>query len=160
MSDADVRARLRLDAYPRSANYDPAWMFETAMGPNVLWLAEALSQVLPLEPGMRVLDLGCGRAASSIFLAREFDVRVQGEVEWNYDGTRLDTGGDVSTWGDLHNYWRVHFHFGRNFAAMDDSDGVSQYQAMKASPIYRYPHGNSIPQSRYFRAARGRGGQA
>lgn len=29
-----------------------------------------------LEPGMRVLDLGCGRAITSVFLAREFDVRV------------------------------------------------------------------------------------
>jgi cyclopropane fatty-acyl-phospholipid synthase-like methyltransferase len=32
--------------------------------------------VLPLEPGMRVLDLGCGHAISSIFLAREFGVTV------------------------------------------------------------------------------------
>ena len=30
---------------------------------------------LDLRPGMRVLDLGCGRAASSIFLRREFGVQ-------------------------------------------------------------------------------------
>ncbi|MGA2132617.1 MAG: methyltransferase domain-containing protein [Bryobacteraceae bacterium] len=36
------------------------------------WLAAALD----LRPGMRVLDLGCGRAASSIFLRREFGVQV------------------------------------------------------------------------------------
>ena len=39
-------------------------------------LAEALSQAMALTGGMRVLDLGCGRAASSVFLAREFGVQV------------------------------------------------------------------------------------
>ena len=29
---------------------------------------------MELEPGMRVLDMGCGKAISSIFLAKEFDV--------------------------------------------------------------------------------------
>jgi len=33
-------------------------------------------QVLTLRPGMRVLDLGCGTALTSIFLAREYDVEV------------------------------------------------------------------------------------
>ena len=52
------------------------------MGPNVLWLTEALTQVLPLEPGMRVLDLGCGAAISSIFLARELGVQVWAADLW------------------------------------------------------------------------------
>ncbi|NKB68454.1 MAG: methyltransferase domain-containing protein [Candidatus Latescibacteria bacterium] len=52
------------------------------MGPNVLWLAEALSQVVELRPGMRVLDLGCGKAMSSIFLAREFGVQVWATDLW------------------------------------------------------------------------------
>ena len=42
------------------------------------WLAEALD----LRPGMRVLDLGCGRAASSIFLRREFGVQVWATDLW------------------------------------------------------------------------------
>jgi SAM-dependent methyltransferase len=42
------------------------------------WLAEALD----LRPGMRVLDLGCGRAASSLFLHREFGVRVWATDLW------------------------------------------------------------------------------
>jgi ubiquinone/menaquinone biosynthesis C-methylase UbiE len=41
------------------------------MGPNPLWLTEWLCELMDLRPGMRVLDLGCGRAPSSIFLAFE-----------------------------------------------------------------------------------------
>jgi SAM-dependent methyltransferase len=74
--------RLVLPEFPRSARYDPRWMLDNAMGPNPLWLAEALTAVLCLEPGMRVLDLGCGRAITSIFLAREFDVRVVAADLW------------------------------------------------------------------------------
>lgn len=32
--------------------------------------------MVDLRPGMRVLDLGCGQAVSSVFLAKEFDVQV------------------------------------------------------------------------------------
>ncbi len=52
------------------------------MGPNVLWLTEALSEKMELRPGMRLLDLGCGRAMSSVFLAREFGVKVCAADLW------------------------------------------------------------------------------
>jgi cyclopropane fatty-acyl-phospholipid synthase-like methyltransferase len=52
------------------------------MGPNPLWLMEHLTDRLALEPGQRVMDLGCGRALSSVFLAREFDVRVHAVDLW------------------------------------------------------------------------------
>jgi len=52
------------------------------MGPNVLWLAESLTQALPIQPGERVLDLGCGKALSSIFLAREFWAQVTATDLW------------------------------------------------------------------------------
>lgn len=42
------------------------------------WLAESMQ----LKPGMRVLDLGCGRALSSIFLHREFGVQVWATDLW------------------------------------------------------------------------------
>jgi cyclopropane fatty-acyl-phospholipid synthase-like methyltransferase len=47
-----------------------------------LWLTEWLAAQLDLKPGMRVLDLGCGRAASSIFLHREFGVQVWATDLW------------------------------------------------------------------------------
>src|SRR4051794_34627726 len=82
-ADPEAVAELwRVEQFPRSATYDPAWFHMNHMGPNVLWLTEALTQVMPLEPGMRVLDLGCGTALSSIFLARELDVSVFAADLW------------------------------------------------------------------------------
>ncbi|NRQ37625.1 methyltransferase domain-containing protein [Nonomuraea sp. NN258] len=52
------------------------------MGPNPLWLLEDLSADLRLEPGMRVLDLGSGMGATSVFLAREFGVDVVAADLW------------------------------------------------------------------------------
>ncbi len=68
--------------FPRSAKYDSGWMIENQMGPNALWLVEWLTQELQLKPGMRVLDLGCGRAITSIFLAKEFGVQVWAADLW------------------------------------------------------------------------------
>ena len=76
------RELMRHDDYPRASAYDPLWAHLNHMGPSVLWLTEALTQVLALEPGMRVLDLGCGSAISSIFLAREFGVEVWAADLW------------------------------------------------------------------------------
>jgi cyclopropane fatty-acyl-phospholipid synthase-like methyltransferase len=81
-SQEELTQLLTLPAYPRSATYDAQWMLENRMGPNALWLAEGLSQAMELQPGMRVLDMGCGRAISSIFLAREFDVQVWATDLW------------------------------------------------------------------------------
>jgi SAM-dependent methyltransferase len=77
--DAAAWAR---DRYPRSSAYDLDWMMDNMMGPNALWLMESLCQVVSLEPGMRVLDMGCGKAISSIFLAKEFDVQVWATDLW------------------------------------------------------------------------------
>lgn len=63
-------------AFPRTAKYDERWIRENALGENALCQAESLARHLPFEPGMRVLELGCGKATSSIFLAREFEVQV------------------------------------------------------------------------------------
>ena len=78
----DQDPRLRPAAYPRAARYPLDWMFAAHMGPNVLWLTEALTSVMDLRPGMRVLDLGCGRALSSTFLVREYGVQVWAADLW------------------------------------------------------------------------------
>jgi len=56
------------EKYPLSSKYKSEWVFENQMGPNVLWLTEWLCKALELKPGMRVLDMGCGKAMSSILL--------------------------------------------------------------------------------------------
>ncbi|GAB3403720.1 SAM-dependent methyltransferase [Flindersiella endophytica] len=73
---------VRPDIYPRSAGYDPAWLLNLDMGPNPLWLLEDLAGDLDLRPGMRVLDLGSGKGATSVFLAREFCVEVVAADLW------------------------------------------------------------------------------
>ena len=80
--DAHLVELMRLPEFPRAAKYPPRWALEHLMGPNVLWLAEALSQVMSLRSGMRVLDMGCGKAISSVFLAKEFDVEVWATDLW------------------------------------------------------------------------------
>ncbi|TPE43736.1 SAM-dependent methyltransferase [Pontibacter mangrovi] len=65
-----------LQAFPKAMRYDPNWVRRHSMGENVLFNLESLTKSLQLKPGMRVLDLGCGKAISSIFLAKEFGVTV------------------------------------------------------------------------------------
>jgi ubiquinone/menaquinone biosynthesis C-methylase UbiE len=81
VSDA-LRERMFKPTFPRASAYDPQWLMANVMGPHVLWLAEWLSQRLALKAGMLVLDLGCGRATSSIFLANEFGLTVWAADLW------------------------------------------------------------------------------
>lgn len=75
--------RLLSDLFPRASRYNPDWLIASISGgANSLWLAEWLAEALDLRPGMRVLDLGCGRAAQSIFLAREYGVQVWATDLW------------------------------------------------------------------------------
>jgi SAM-dependent methyltransferase len=69
--------------FPRCSRYHPEWVLASVSGAaNSLWLTEWLTSAMDLKPGMRVLDLGCGRAASSIFLRREFGVQVWATDLW------------------------------------------------------------------------------
>ena len=70
------------EEFPRASRYDPSWVLENQMGPNALWLTERLCNSLDLKPGMRVLDLGCGRGLSSVFLAKEYRVNVWATDLW------------------------------------------------------------------------------
>lgn len=68
--------------FPRSKKYDSEWILSNSLGENVLFNMESLAKVLRLKPEMKVLDLGCGKAISSIFLAKEFGCKV-----WAVDNT-------------------------------------------------------------------------
>lgn len=82
--------RLASARFPRASRYHPDWILAGASGgANPLWLAEWLAGALSLMPGMRVLDLGCGRALSSIFLHREFGVQVWATDLWFHPAENL-----------------------------------------------------------------------
>jgi SAM-dependent methyltransferase len=69
--------------FPRASKYNPEWIKASVSGgAHSLWLTEWLCESVELRPGMCVLDLGCGRGASSIFLHREFGVEVWAADLW------------------------------------------------------------------------------
>ncbi len=81
-SDNELKELFHNERFPRSNRYDPRWVAQNQMGPNALWLVEWLMEDFELRPGMRVLDMGCGRAISSIFMAKEYDVTVFATDLW------------------------------------------------------------------------------
>src|SRR4051794_16218848 len=75
--------RLVSERFPRASRYHPEGVLANASGgADSLWLAEWLAPAMDFRAGMRVLDLGCGRASSSIFLRREFGVQVWATDLW------------------------------------------------------------------------------
>lgn len=63
-------------------NYDNKFVSENMMGPNVIKIAEELTSRLNLKDDMKILDLGCGRALSSIFIAKEYGATVYAVDLW------------------------------------------------------------------------------
>jgi len=64
------------DGRPEASRYGEDWVRERSDGQNPLAQIRALAEKMPLARGMRVLDLGCGRAVTSIYVARESGARV------------------------------------------------------------------------------------
>jgi cyclopropane fatty-acyl-phospholipid synthase-like methyltransferase len=78
-----MTSEMKAARFPRASKYHPAWVLAgVSGGANSLWLTEWLAEGLKLRPEMRVLDLGCGRGASSVFLRREFGVQVFAADLW------------------------------------------------------------------------------
>ena len=125
----DLAGALNLPAYPRSAACDPQWQFDTMMGPSALWLTESVTNRMRLEPGMRVLDLGCGMATRSIFLAREFDVQVLATDFW------IDATGNLARVRDAGVADRV-FPIRAEAHALLYSDG--SFDAIVSIDAYQY----------------------
>ena len=63
-------------------DFDDDFMSENMMGPNSVRVLEEMVEDLHLEEGMRVLDLGCGKGLTSIYLARKFGVTVYATDLW------------------------------------------------------------------------------
>ena len=105
MTDEELTARLAKPRFPRASRYDARWIVDNLMGPHVLWLAEYLSETLELKPGMRVLDLGCGKAVSAIFFAKEFGVQVTAADLWikpSENQKRIDAAGMAASVTPIH----------------------------------------------------------
>ena len=69
--------------YPELTAYTPDEIYEDYLGPGGLYLAAKMTRGMNLKPGDIVLDLGCGKGASSIFLVNLFDVQVIAVDLWN-----------------------------------------------------------------------------
>ena len=89
--------RLVSELFPRASRYNPEWVLASVSGAsNPLWITEWLTTAMELNPGMKVLDLGCGRAVSSIFPRREFGVQVWAVDLWfsaSENMTRIQDAG-------------------------------------------------------------------
>lgn len=65
-----------MNSYIRTKKYDVDFLKQNMMGPNSMIVLEELTRDNPLKQGMRILDLGCGKGLTSIFLAKEYNLQV------------------------------------------------------------------------------------
>lgn len=71
--------------FSRSYAYDKKFLQNNMMGPNSMKMLDELTQkpwMPELKPRMRVLDLGCGKGLTSIFLAKEYSLQVFATDLW------------------------------------------------------------------------------
>lgn len=66
----------------KADKYKELFNKEYLMGPNSVRLLEEMLEKYPLEQGIRVLDLGCGKGLTSLFLAKEANVNVFAADLW------------------------------------------------------------------------------
>jgi SAM-dependent methyltransferase len=62
--------------YPELDGYTRDELYEDCIGGGGLYLAARMARTLHLRPGDVVLDLGCGKGTTSLFVARHFGVHV------------------------------------------------------------------------------------
>lgn len=68
--------------YPKSQNYQ-GLIKEKIMGPNPVKLTEELLSSVSIPKGSLVLDLGSGTGITSVFLAKEYGLRVVAADLWS-----------------------------------------------------------------------------
>ena len=69
--------------YPELAGYSREQIYDETIGGGALYLAARMVRTLRLNRSDVVLDLGCGKGATSIFLARHFGVKVIAVDLWH-----------------------------------------------------------------------------
>ncbi len=68
--------------YPELADYTRDELYEDFFGGGGLFLATRMARTLQLKAGDVVLDLGCGKGPTSIFLVKHYDVKVVAVDLW------------------------------------------------------------------------------
>ena len=66
--------------FVKSNKYDKDFVKENMMGPNSMKILEEMTAGIEFHEGMCVLDLGCGRGLTSIFMAKELGVTVYAKI--------------------------------------------------------------------------------
>lgn len=146
-----IEKELKMNSYPKTEKYDKNFVAENMMGPNSLKILEELTNDLPLKNGMRILDLGCGRGLTSIFLAKEFDAEVYAVDLWTdptdnyrrfkamglenkiiplcFDASKLPFANEyfdaVISVDSYHYFGNNEFYFGNCIAPILKNDGIA-----------------------------------
>lgn len=85
-----------IESYPELREYSRDEIYEDFFGGGGLYLATHMTRTLHLKPDDLVLDLGCGKGSTSVFLAKHYGVRVIALDLWtsaNYLEQEFSTQG-------------------------------------------------------------------
>lgn len=80
----------------KSDNYKQLFNQQFLMGPNSVRLLDEMLEKTPMEEGLEVLDLGCGKGLTSLYLAKEINAHVFATDLWISASENYE---NFKTWG-------------------------------------------------------------